>query len=219
MEKILVVDDEKMINDLITLNLQTVGYQVTQAFEGKEALRLIKKKEFDLVLLDIMLPQMDGFELIPFILERKMPVIYLTAKDSLTDKVRGLKLGADDYITKPFEALELLARIEAVLRRSGHQNRTFTLGNVEVDLGKHIVRRNGIPVELTAQEFSLLEVLIWHCNIALTREQLLEQAWEYDGSGETRTVDIHIQRLRKKLDWDQFIKTVYKYGYRLEKKI
>ena len=208
-----------MINDLITLNLQTVGYQVTQAFEGKEALRLIKKKEFDLVLLDIMLPQMDGFELIPFILERKMPVIYLTAKDSLTDKVRGLKLGADDYITKPFEALELLARIEAVLRRSGHQNRTFTLGNVEVDLGKHIVRRNGIPVELTAQEFSLLEVLIWHCNIALTREQLLEQAWEYDGSGETRTVDIHIQRLRKKLDWDQFIKTVYKYGYRLEKKI
>lgn len=218
--KVLIVEDDKNIADLLRIYLEKEQMECELAGDGLVGVEKFRQFQPDLVLLDIMLPGMDGWAVCRKIRETsKTPVIMLTAKGELEDKVSGLEMGADDYITKPFEALELLARIEAVLRRSGHQNRTFTLGNVEVDLGKHIVRRNGIPVELTAQEFSLLEVLIWHCNIALTREQLLEQAWEYDGSGETRTVDIHIQRLRKKLDWDQFIKTVYKYGYRLEKKI
>lgn len=219
MAKILVIDDEKMINDLIAMNLQMVSYQVDQAFDGEEALACISQKEYDLALLDIMLPKIDGFELISHILERGIPVIYLTAKDSLSDKVQGLKLGADDYITKPFEALELLARIEAVLRRAGRLDRAFVLGDVEVNLEERRVTKGGRPVELTAQEFALLEVLIQHCNIAMTREQLLEHAWGYDYMGETRTVDIHIQRLRRKLEWDKVLQTVYKYGYRLEKKV
>lgn len=219
MVKILVIDDEKMINDLIAMNLQMVNYQADQAFDGEEALAQISQNEYDLALLDIMLPKIDGFELIPHLLERGIPVIYLTAKDSLSDKVQGLKLGADDYITKPFEALELLARIEAVLRRTGRLEPAFMLEDVEVNLEERRVTKGGQPIELTAQEFALLEVLIQHCNIAMTREQLLEHAWGYDYMGETRTVDIHIQRLRRKLEWDKVLQTVYKYGYRLEKKV
>lgn len=218
MADILIVDDEEMINDLISMNLQMVGHNTMQVYSGSQVLEALEKQRFDLILLDIMLPEMDGFELLPYIVERGIPVIYLTAKASLTDKVKGLKLGADDYITKPFEAVELLARIEAVLRRNGRQREEFTLKGVQVRLQERSVLRDGEPVELTAQEFSLLEVLIHHCNIALTREQLLEKAWGYTYNGESRAVDIHIQRLRKKLDWEDVIQTVYKYGYRLEKK-
>jgi DNA-binding response OmpR family regulator len=216
MGHILIVDDEQPINDLIMMNLTMVGHTGYQAFDGKEALEALKNDRFDLCLLDIMLPGQDGFQLIDRFREAFVPVIYLTAKSSLTDRVKGLNLGAEDYIIKPFETLELLARIDVVLRRNGKANLAFRLKDVEVKLSEHVVIRNNEVIELTAQEYALLEVLIQNRNLALTREKLLEAAWGYDYAGETRTVDMHIQRLRKKLDWEDVIKTVYKYGYRLE---
>lgn len=217
MAKILIVDDEQAINDLIAMNLQMVGYEYIQVFDGREALETLDKEEVDLALLDIMLPEIDGYELFPYFNKKEIPVIYLTAKDSLTDKVKGLKHGAEDYITKPFEAMELIARIEVVLRRAGKNMDCFELGDVAVNLKEHTVYKAGRWVELTAQEYSLLEILIRNCNLALSREKLLEAAWGYDYIGETRTVDMHIQRLRKKLQWNDYIKTIFKYGYRLEK--
>lgn len=219
MADILIIDDEKPINDLILMNLQMVGHHAEQAFTGDEALQKIKAYPFDLALLDIMLPQLDGYQLLPHFLQKKIPVIYLTAKDSLSDRVKGLTAGADDYITKPFEAVELLARIEAVLRRCNREQKLFVAEHVQVDFQSRKAYRNGQETELTAQEFLLLEVLARNCNIALSREQLLELAWGYEYGGETRTVDIHIQRLRKKLGLEHIIKTVYKYGYRMEKKL
>ncbi|MDF2513408.1 MAG: response regulator [Herbinix sp.] len=216
MGHILIVDDEKSISDLIEMNLAMVGHTCEQAFDGKEALKKLREGHFDLCLLDIMLPGKDGFELIDDFKKSKVPVIYLSAKSSLTDRVRGLNLGAEDYIIKPFEALELIARIDVVLRREGKNKKTFTYKNVTVDLNKHLVLKDNQVIDLTAQEYLLLEALILNQNLALTREQLLSIAWGYDYSGETRTVDMHIQRLRKKLEWEDIIKTVFKFGYRLE---
>lgn len=216
MGHILIVDDEQAINDLILMNLTMVGHTATQALDGTEALKALKTNSFDLCLLDIMLPGQDGFQLIDKFKDAKVPVIYLTAKNSLNDRVKGLNLGAEDYILKPFETLELLARIDVVLRRNGKANTTFILQDVEVRLTERLVRKANKPIDLTAQEFALLEVLILNRNLALSREKLLDAAWGYDYIGETRTVDMHIQRLRKKLDWDGVIKTVYKYGYRME---
>lgn len=216
MAHILIVDDEEAISDLIVMNLTMVGYTSIQAFNGEEALEALKNNRFDLCLLDIMLPGQDGFRLINIFKDSNVPVIFLSAKNSLTDRVKGLNLGAEDYIVKPFETLELLARIEVVLRRNGKMNDNFKYKDVEVKFSEHLVFKEGKIVDLTAQEFTLLEVLIQNRNLALTREKLLDAAWGYDYIGETRTVDMHIQRLRKKLDWDDVIKTVYKYGYRLE---
>lgn len=216
MGHILIVEDEQSISDLILMNLNMVGHSAVQANDSKEALEAIQHQRFDLCLLDVMLPGQDGFQMIDIFKKSNIPVIYLTAKGSLTDRVKGLNLGAEDYITKPFETLELLARIDVVLRRYGKTNSTFTYQDVEVSLSERLVRKGGQILDLTAQEFSLLEVLIQNRNLALSREKLLEAAWGYDYIGETRTVDMHIQRLRKKLDWEDVIKTVYKYGYRLE---
>lgn len=216
MGHILIVEDEKAISDLILMNLEMVGYTAVQAFDSKEALAMSKDHHFDLCLLDVMLPGQDGFHLIDSFKRLSIPVIFLTAKDSLTDRVKGLNLGAEDYITKPFETLELLARIEVVMRRYGKSNTTFSYKDVVFSLAERSVRKGGQIIDLTAQEYALLEVLILNRNLALSREKLLEAAWGYDYIGETRTVDMHIQRLRKKLDWNYVIKTVYKYGYRLE---
>jgi len=216
MGHILIVDDEKSISDLIVMNLIMVGHTTEQAFDGKEALEKLRADHFDLCLLDIMLPGKDGFELIDDFIKSKVPVIFLSAKSSLLDRVKGLHLGAEDYIVKPFETLELIARIDVILRREGKDKNIFTCKNVVVDLRKHMVLKDEQIIDLTAQEYLLLEVLISNQNLALTREQLLSIAWGYDYSGETRTVDMHIQRLRKKLAWEDIIKTVYKFGYRLE---
>lgn len=216
MGHILIVEDEQSISDLILMNLEMVGYTAIQAFDSKEALAAVKSYHFDLCLLDVMLPGQDGFQLFDSFKKLSIPVIFLTAKGSLTDRVKGLNLGAEDYITKPFETLELLARIEVVLRRFGKSKTTFSHKDVEINLSERSVRKRGQIINLTAQEYALLEVLIQNRNLALSRERLLEAAWGYDYIGETRTVDMHIQRLRKKLDWDDVIKTVYKYGYRLE---
>ena len=216
MKKVLIVDDEANIREIIKMNLELAGYECYEAEDGEKAVQILNKIVPDIALLDIMMPNKDGFQISEEFVKRDIPIIFLTAKSNLTDKVKGLKLGADDYIVKPFEAMELLARIEVVLRRKGKEDNIFKYKNVEIDLSKREVLVDSKPVELTAQEFTLLEVLIKNKNLALSRDALLEKAWGYDYYGDTRTVDIHIQRLRKKLDWDDVIVTVYKYGYRLE---
>lgn len=216
MGQILIVEDEPSINDLILMNITMVGHVGEQAYDSTQAQEALSRKQFDLCLLDVNIPGLDGFQFIDYIKHVGVPVIFLTARTSLSDRVKGLGLGAEDYITKPFETLELLARIEVVLRRSGKCIPTFNYNGVEVRLMERRVLKDGQPVDLTAQEYALLEVLIQNRNLALSREKLLEAAWGYDYIGETRTVDMHIQRLRKKLDFEEVIKTVYKYGYRLE---
>ena len=216
MRKILIVDDEEKIRELIRMNLELAGYKCDEAEDGEMALEKLNKFSLDLALLDIMLPKKNGYEIAQSFIKQNVPIIFLTAKDSVTDKVKGLKLGADDYIVKPFESMELLARIEVVLRRTGKFSDIFEYRNIKVDFAKREVFKNNEKIEMTAQEFELLKVLIQNKNLALSREKLLESAWGYDYYGDTRTVDMHIQRLRKKLSWDDIIVTVYKYGYRLE---
>ncbi len=216
MEKILIVEDEKAINDLIRMNLELVGYKCIQAYDSRKAKEYIRSESPDLVLLDVMLPYIDGFTLMEEKAFDNIPVIFLTAKDNTIDKVKGLKLGADDYITKPFEAVELLARVEAVLRRIKPVGRIIQIEDTIIKLDEHKTTVNNIPVELTNREFELLEVLIKNRNIALTREKLLDLAWGYDYFGDTRTVDVHINKLRSKLHLENHIKTVFKLGYRLE---
>jgi len=216
MANILIVEDEESINDLILMNLKLAGHTGKQALDGNEAIAAMKEFQPDLVLLDVMLPYNDGFSLMEQKVFKDIPVIFLTAKDSTTDKVKGLKLGADDYIVKPFEAVELLARVEAVLRRVKPTERVITVDNTIVYLDQRTVTVDETSVELTNREFELLEVLISNRNIALSREKLLDLAWGYDYFGDTRTVDVHITKLRKKLNFEDRIKTVYKLGYRME---
>jgi DNA-binding response OmpR family regulator len=213
MAEILIVEDEKPISELLRRNLTLVGHRCFQGYSGEEALRLAEEKAFDLVILDIMLPKMNGFDVLKRL---SLPVIILTARGGLNDRITGLNSGADDYIVKPFETLELLARVNAVLRRTSKSEKSFSLEGVTVDFPGKKVYVSGIDTELTPQEFELLETFITNRNIALSREKLLELAWGYDYEGDSRTIDVHIQKLRKKLGWEEKIKTVYKLGYRLE---
>ncbi|WP_103107962.1 response regulator transcription factor [Brevibacillus reuszeri] len=214
MATILIVEDEIPIHELIRRNLQAVGHTCLSAFDGKEAIQIQALKEVDLILLDIMLPELDGFEVFQQL--RGTPTIFLTARSSLSDKVKGLTLGADDYLVKPFEMLELLARVDAVLRRTKKEGKSFELDALRIDFESRQAFVNEKPVDCTPKEFDLLEVLVTNRNIALSREKLIELAWGFDYVGDTRTVDVHIQKLRKKLQMDSRIKTVYKLGYRLE---
>ena len=214
MANILIAEDERGISQLIAANLRLVGHTCAQAFEGNAALDLAKTGDFDLLLLDVMLPELDGFD-IKARLPGEQAVIFVTARASLGDKLRGLGLGADDYIVKPFETLELLARVESVLRRVNRNSESFSFKDLTVDLKGHRVTRAGAEVDLTPQEYALLETLVVNRNLALSREKLLSIAWGYDYEGETRTVDVHIQRLRRKLGIEKEIQTVYKMGYRL----
>ena len=217
MAYILVAEDEIPINDLICKNLQLLGYKTAQAFDGPEALGLAEKENFDLVLLDVMLPGVSGFQ-VKTRLAKDLPVIFVTAKTSVSDQLTGLNLGAEDYITKPFDTLVLIARVENVWRRTKKNDAVFTIKDCVIDLSMRTVYKNGERVDLALQEYNLLEALVLNRNFALSREKLLQLAWGYDYSGDTRTVDVHIQRLRKKLGLYEEIATVYKYGYRLEVK-
>lgn len=217
MAYILVAEDEIPINDLICKNLKLLGYKTAQAFDGPEALGFAEKENFDLVLLDVMLPGMSGFQ-VKTKLPKDLPVIFVTAKTSVSDQLTGLNLGAEDYITKPFDTLVLIARVENVLRRTKKNDAVFTIKDCVIDLSMRTVYKNGERVDLALQEYNLLEALVLNRNFALSREKLLQLAWGYDYSGDTRTVDVHIQRLRKKLGLYREIATVYKYGYRLEVK-
>ena len=214
--KILVVEDEAPIRDLISINLQLVGYEVFTAEDGIMAEEFLERQRVDLILLDVMIPGIDGFSLIEKIKKHNTPVIFVTAKESVLDRVKGLRLGADDYIIKPFETMELLARIEVVLRRYNKNDNHIKFKNIEVDTKQRIVKLNNKEIYLTVKEYELLILLLKNKNIALSREQILEKVWGFEYGGETRTVDIHIQRIREKLDLKNNIKTVFKVGYRLE---
>lgn len=217
MKKILIVDDEESIRELIKMNLEIAGYECFEAKDGAEALNMLNNN-YDLVLLDIMLPVHNGYELAPSFIEKNIPVIFLSAKNATIDKVKGLKIGADDYITKPFESIELLARIESVLRRTNKESNEFKYKNIVVNFDSRKVYLDNNEVELTNKEYELLEILIKNKNLALSREKLLEIVWDYEYAGDTRTIDMHIQKLRKKLNLEEDIVTVYKYGYRFEVK-
>ena len=216
MIKILIVDDEKPICDLIDLNLSAAGYHCKTVQDGVTALRMIEEGRYDLILLDVMLPGVDGYDIMEYIRPLKIPVIFITAKYEVKDRVRGLKLGADDYLVKPFDVVELVARVEAVLRRYNKAENILTAGDVTVDVEARQVMRAGTPVVLTNKEFGLLLLFIRNKNVALFRETLYENVWEGEYSGDSRTVDLHVQRLRKKLGWERCLVTVYKVGYRLE---
>jgi DNA-binding response OmpR family regulator len=214
--EILVVEDDEAIADLVCLNLNREGYHCSCARDGMEGIRLIGKGTYDLVLLDIMLPGVDGYVLLEEIKPAGTPVIFLTAKGAVEDRIRGLKAGADDYLVKPFQVGELMARVEALLRRTGAKSTVLRFGDVTVCLDSRQVTKGDCPVVLTAKEFDLLAELIQHRNVALYRERLYETVWKEPFLGETRTLDAHIQRLRRKLGWEERIKTIFRIGYRLE---
>lgn len=216
MIKILIVDDEKSICDLIDINLSAAGYHCRSVQDGLEAIDLIESENFDLILLDIMLPGADGFDIMEYIRPMRIPVIFITAKHEVRDRVKGLKLGAEDYLVKPFDVVELVARVEAVLRRYHKTDSILSVEDVVVDVDGRRVTKAGRPVELTNKEFGLLVLFIRNKNVALFRESLYEQVWEGEYTGDSRTLDLHVQRLRKKLGWERRLAAVYKVGYRLE---
>lgn len=216
MKKVLVVEDRIPIRELIAINLEMAGYEVIEASDGEMAVNYIENTYFDIILLDIMLPKLDGFSIISKIEGKGIPVIFVTAKEDVLDRVKGLKLGADDYITKPFESIELLARIEAVLRRCGKMEEVIKLKHLDIFPEQRLIKSKGEIIDITLKEYELLMLFIKNKNIALSREQILERVWGYDYFGETRTVDIHVLRIREKLNLKDCIKTVYKVGYRLE---
>ena len=216
MLKVLIVEDEKPIRDLIDIQLTAAGYACTAAGDGMEAADILESKNFDLILLDIMLPGANGYELMEYIRPTGVPVIFITAKHEVRDRVKGLRLGADDYIVKPFDVIELLARVESVLRRYRKAENRVDIEGVTIDFDAHTACRNGKQLDLTAKEFALLSLFTRNKNIALYRETLYEKVWEGEYDGDSRTVDLHVQRLRKKLGWERCLVTVYKIGYRLE---
>lgn len=217
MMKILIVEDEKAILELMRMNLERVGYQCDCASDGKQGADLLSEYDYDLVLLDIMLPEIDGYELLAYIEPLNIPVIFVTAKGSVKDKVKGLHMGADDYLVKPFSIDELIARVESVLRRYYKGIQMIHILDVIIDTQTHQVKQHQKVINLTNKEYDLLLYLVQNKNIALYREVLYEKVWgeEWDQS---RTLDLHIQRLRKKLNWQDVIKTVFKIGYMLEVK-
>lgn len=215
--RILIVEDETAIARMIAMNLGAANYDTKIYSDGMEAAEAMQEDhDYDLALLDVMLPGMDGFELLEVMRGYHIPVIFLTAKDDLLSKVQGLKNGAEDYIVKPFEVLELLVRIEKVLERSDKYSDVIHILNMEINFKEHTVRQDGAEIPLKPMEFNLLAVLAKNKNIAVSRENLLRMVWGTDYVGETRTVDVHIGQLRKKLGLGGHIKTISKLGYRLE---
>ena len=221
---ILCVDDEQNILDLLTFNLQSSGYDTITAADGNTALELAKAKGPSLVLLDLMLPDIDGIEICQKLKEdpatAAIPIIMLTAKGSETDRILGLELGADDYITKPFSVRELIARVKALLRRAaprdGDQNSLIKIGGITIDPANYEAFRNGEKLHLTLKEYELLKMLASTPGKVLTRDFLLDRIWGYEFYGETRTVDVHIRHIRQKLGDDQYlIETVRGVGYKM----
>ena len=214
MLQILVVEDEHSISNLIKVNLTRAGYACDCAYDGLAAVDMLDKKPYDLVLLDIMLPGADGYEIMDYIAPLEIPVIFLTAKASVADRVQGLRMGADDYLTKPFEIIELLARVESVLRRYHKTEQVLTEGNLVIDTASRTVTKKGETISLTKKEFDLLLLFVRNKNIALYRETIYERIWGGEYMGDSRTVDLHVQRMRKKAGLEEQIQTVYRVGYR-----
>lgn len=217
MKRILVIEDETAINELICMNLEIAGYKPVPFFDGAEFSTHLKQEDaYDLALLDIMLPGKDGFELLEELKEHQIPVIYLTAKGDLQSKVAGLRSGAEDYLVKPFEMLELLVRIDKVLSRSQEEEEEIHIRNVTINEKKHTVYKDGKEVFLRPMEFACLLAFWKYRNRVMTREQMLQILWGVDFEGETRTVDVHVGNLRKKLDFSEVIITIPRVGYRME---
>ncbi len=216
MVKILIAEDEEPIANLIRMNLKKAGYACECAYDGQEAADRMEEGHYDLLLLDIMLPKINGYELMEYAKSIQLPVIFITAMDSTENKVKGLKMGAEDYLAKPFEIVELLARVEAVLRRCNKIGRMLHILDVDIDLSSRTVMQDNQQILLTLKEYELLLFFARNPNIALYREVIYEQVWEKEYTGDSRTVDLHVQRLKKKLGWDKHICAVYKIGYRLE---
>lgn len=219
MNHILIAEDEPLIARLIEMTLTRAGYTCMVANDGCTAADLIERNNFDMALLDIMLPGLDGYELLQQLQPQGVPVIFITAKGTVKDRVEGLRLGADDYIVKPFAVEELMARMETVLRRTGRGGRELRAYDVVLDTVDHTVTQGGRSVSMTPREFDVLELLIRNRGAALYRDTLYEKAWGGAAADaeDLRTVDIHIARLRKKLHWNDKIETVFKIGYRLKK--
>ena len=215
-QKILIVDDDNNIAELISLYLTKECFETMIVNDGESVMPVMESFSPNLILLDIMLPGADGFDIIEYIRPLKVPVIFITARDHVRDKVKGLKLGADDYLVKPFDVVELVARVEAVLRRYNKAEQKLTAGDVTVDVDARRVTKAGRPVVLTNKEFGLLVLFIKNKNVALFRETLYEKVWEEEYYGDSRTLDLHVQRLRRKLGWERCLVAVYKVGYRLE---
>lgn len=216
MYPVLIVEDEEAIAELIEETLERLDYACVKAFDGEEAATRIEQQKFDLILLDVMLPGIDGFGLMEYIRPTGTPVIFLTAKSSVEDRVRGLKAGAYDYILKPFAPDELLARVDGLMRHMGKRSRNLTVWGVEINPDLRTVSRNGHPVSLTPREFDLLMELVLNRGMVLYRDTLFERVWGLDSEASTRTLDIHISRLRKKLGWEHQLRSVPKVGYVLE---
>ena len=214
MLQILVVEDEHSISNLIKVNLTRAGYACDCAYDGLAAVDMLDKKPYDLVLLDIMLPGADGYEIMDYIAPLEIPVIFLTAKASVADRVKGLRMGADDYLTKPFEIIELLARVESVLRRYHKTEQVLTEGNLVIDTASRTGTKKGETISLTKKAFDLLLLFVRNKNIALYRETIYERIWGGEYMGDSRTVDLHVQRMRKKAGLEEQIQTVYRVGYR-----
>lgn len=220
MIQILIVEDDENISKMLAATLSIGGYGYAQCGDGLEAVERITAGNYDLILLDVMLPGADGFAVLDTIRARgcETPVIFLTALGAVADKVKGLRGGAEDYIVKPFEAVELLARIEVVLRRAGKSEMRLRYGDIRVDIERHTVTKAGAPVVLTPKEFDVLVFFMRNIDVAITREQLLSNIWEYNYTGESRTVDIHVQQVRRKLGLQGKLITIPKLGYRLERR-
>jgi len=215
--KILVVEDDKAISDFLAINLQYTGYEYSVLSNGNDTVEFLEQDHsYDLALLDVMLPGIDGFELMNRIKKYNIPIIFLTAKTDVSSKIQGLRGGAEDYIIKPFEILELLVRIEKILQRTGKVNSVLHYKDIVVNISDHSVTRSGEEIPLKPLEFDLLVMLIRYKNRTIPRERLLNEIWGIDFIGGTRTVDVHIAQLRKKLNLHDEIKSASKIGYRLE---
>lgn len=215
--KILIAEDEAAIANLVRTVLTDAGYRCIWAPDGIQAADLLEQEPFDLALLDIMLPGADGYELLDYCKTLDVPVIFLTALGEVEDRVRGLRRGAEDYLPKPFALSELLARVETVLRRCGKGEQLLRLEpDIEIDPAARIVRKGGQAVALTAKEFDLLVLFVQNKNVVLCRDRIFERVWNEEYLGDSRTVDLHVQRMRKKLGLEDRLTAVYKVGYRLE---
>lgn len=216
MTKVLIVEDEPPISNLIRLSLTKNGYACKCVFDGMEAADFLEKERTDLILLDVMLPKLDGFELMEYIRPLNIPVIFLTAKNAVDDRVKGLRMGAEDYIVKPFEIAELLARVEVVLRRYGRSEDLIQMDGLRIDVRSMRVERNGIEIALTPKEYELLLLFTRNPGMALYRGTIYERVWGGELEFGSKTVDLHVQRLRKKVGWEKKLVAVSKVGYRLE---
>lgn len=216
MIRILAVDDERPIAELLRVSLARAGYECTCAYDGIEAANLIEKEAFDLILLDIMLPGIDGFELMDYIRSTGIPVIFLTAKNAVSDRVKGLRMGAEDYMVKPFDILELLARVEGVLRRHGKLQTVIQIGDLEINTVSMQVTHRGEEILLTRKEYDLLLLFARNVGVVLSKNTIYERVWGGEYPENTRTVELHIQRMKKKVGWVDRIRPVYGIGYRLE---